>query len=233
MSSLLSPLLDPVVQSRLNGDVEKIKSLEESIKEKVLSDIKKTYEKLILVEEEIATKEKIIAVVLQDNTELRYWLRAFENYKKNDEMLKPQYRREMDKNRRWKEMMKRDGYNQKEIDKFDQKFNKTIKEIVEKYEKNNTLLSQAKYQLSGMDAYTSYLDIKKDINKLRKFNLKYIILNRSGVPFINLDEIINYNKDTRIKPTKRQLKGKETKEEFLNRMKKIKRRKNDNNKLKM
>ncbi len=222
--------LDPAVEERLNGDVEKIKSLDEYVKKGVLRDIKTTYQKLISLEQKIATKEKVIEFVLQDNTELRYWLREFEKYEEIDKELKPQYLSEMAKNTKWKEMMRQDGYNQKQIDDFDQRLNNKIKEITEKYQKNYTFLIKAKDQLRGIDAYTSYLEIKKEINELRKFNLKFILVNRSGV-FINLDEIINYNKDTRIKPTKRQLEKKETKERFLDRMKKI--RRTNENKLKM
>lgn len=223
--------LDPEVEERLNGDVEKIKSLDEYVKKGVLSDIKTTYQKLISLEQKIATKEKVIELVLQDNTELRYWLREFEKYEEIDKELKPQYDSEMGKNRRWRESMEKDGYNQKQIDDFDQRLNNKIKEITEKYQKNYRFLIKAKEQLRGIDAYTSYLEIKKEINELRKFKLKFILVNRSGVPFIDLDEIINYNKDTRIKPTKRQLEKKETKEDFLKRMKKI--RSENENKLKM
>ena len=223
--------LDPEVEERLNGDVEKIKSLDEYVKEGVLSDIKTTYQKLISLEQKIATKEKVIKLVLQDNTELRYWLREFETYEEIDKKLKPQYRSEMAKNTKWKEGLEQRGYNQKQIDDFDQRLNNKIKEITEKYQKNYTFLIKAKDQLRGIDAYTSYLEIKKEINELRKFNLKYILVNRSGVPFIDLDKIINYNKDTRIKPTKEQLKRKETKEDFLRRMKRI--RRENENKLKM
>ena len=137
----------------------------------------------------------------------------------------------MAKNTKWKEGLEQRGYNQKQIDDFDQRLNNKIKEITEKYQKNYTFLIKAKDQLRGIDAYTSYLEIKKEINELRKFNLKYILVNRSGVPFIDLDKIINYNKDTRIKPTKEQLKRKETKEDFLRRMKRI--RRENENKLKM
>jgi hypothetical protein len=218
------------LEERLNGDVEKIKSLDEYVKKGVLRDIKTTYQKLISLEQKIATKEKVIEFVLQENTELRYWLREFETYEEIDKELKPQYDSEIEKNRRWKEMMRKDGYNQKQIEGYNQQLNNKIKEIEETYKKNYNLFVRAKDQLKRIDAYTSYLEIKKEINELRKFNLKFILVNRSGV-FINLDEIINYNKDTRIKPTKRQLEKRETREKFLKRMKTI--RPTNENKLKM
>ena len=146
--------LDPEVEERLNGDVEKIKSLDEYVKEGVLSDIKTTYQKLISLEQKIATKEKVIKLVLQDNTELRYWLREFETYEEIDKKLKPQYRSEMAKNTKWKEGLEQRGYNQKQIDDFDQRLNNKIKEITEKYQKNYTFLIKAKDQLRGIDAYT-------------------------------------------------------------------------------
>lgn len=213
--------LSSEVRLRLEGSVENLNALDIEVKEKIINQVQDIFKNIVEIEGEIASFEKMINMLLENN-ELRYWLNQRDFHQSTFDSTLSQYNDAMKKNTNWVKEMRKRGYTEEQIKKFNDDLNENLESLRNTLNGATEKLNQAKVALEQMSLFSQYEELKKQmqLSKDKFENLKYVFVNNNDVARIDLNQLISDVKESeKYKKVARDYqKNKESKADFLKRM---------------
>ena len=218
--------LSEEIQARLGTSKDKkealslIDSLDSEVKKDLLEQIKETYKKILLIEAEVKSQKRLKQILLEEDTELKYWL----NQKKSQEGLvsiyKDIYEKKRKQNNEWYALMQEDGHSVEKIKEWDDMLNEQFKLITRVYHEAKEALATATSILKNNETYNQYKNVELNLKKVQDTmkDLPYVIYNDDGVARIKLDSLIS---EVLQRKRAREYDTKKKEKEFLKRVKRL------------